>query len=117
MTSKILPKLVVFDLDLTLWDVQVDKCNPPFHKKDESITDEKSKIVKLYPDVLNVLNSLKKYGFPLSIASRITDISGAYQLLNLFNLNGYFDHLEIYPTEKTLHFCRPSMAMGVEVSL
>lgn len=42
----------------------------------------------------------------MAVASRITDVASAYQLLYLFELRKYFVCTEIYPTRKSLHFAQ-----------
>ncbi|KAK7868663.1 hypothetical protein R5R35_006959 [Gryllus longicercus] len=76
------PKIIVFDLDRTLWPFQVDKdTTNPFRRTEKNTVEDAS-----------------------GVASRIEDIMGAYQLLELFNLNSFFTYKEIYPTSKILHF-------------
>ncbi|CAH0392687.1 unnamed protein product [Bemisia tabaci] len=98
--------LVVLDLDLTLWSFQVDKLSSPFLIDDETnmVVDNRGVSCKLYPGAMASLQYLKSNGFPLAIASRISNISAAYQLLHLFNISQYFDFKTIYPGSKVHHF-------------
>lgn len=59
---------------------------------------------KLYPEVLNILSTLFDKNYTLAIASKIEDISAAYQLLIYFNISHFFTYKEIYPFTKTVHF-------------
>ncbi|KAK9499445.1 hypothetical protein O3M35_002477 [Rhynocoris fuscipes] len=49
----------------------------------------------------------------MAVASRITDIALAYQLLHLLDLRKYFICVEIYPTRKTLHFTQIQKKTGL----
>ncbi|XP_064148410.1 magnesium-dependent phosphatase 1 isoform X2 [Loxodonta africana] len=83
-----LPKLAVFDLDYTLWPFWVDThVDPPFHRsRDGTVRDSRSRTVRLYPDVPEVLERLQGLGVPVAAASRTGEIEGANQLLELFDL-------------------------------
>lgn len=59
---------------------------------------------KLYPDVLDIMSELTSKNYTLAIASRIEDISTAYQLLIYFNISQLFKYKEIYPCSKIVHF-------------
>ncbi|GFG33367.1 hypothetical protein Cfor_04068 [Coptotermes formosanus] len=109
------PKLIVFDLDYTLWPFWVDThVTPPFRKdKYGSIVDATGDKVRYYPEVPEVLDSLQKDGYELAVASRTGEISGANQLLELFDWNRYFKYKEIYPGCKVTHFNQFKKQSGV----
>ncbi|KAK3584558.1 hypothetical protein CHS0354_030565 [Potamilus streckersoni] len=100
------PKLIVFDLDYTLWPFWVDThVDPPFKKKsDGKVYDSHSRHVKYYPDVPGILSSLKSQRYQLGIASRTTCSDEAWDLVQLFEWDKYFDYKQIYPGSKTNHF-------------
>jgi magnesium-dependent phosphatase 1 len=129
------PKVIVFDLDYTLWPLYCDCLSgPPFRLHDErTIVDKRSNEVKLFDEVPNILSVLKSYADTnperyraTAIASRTPAIDWALQILSLLPivdptgsgssqamkhfLNG---PLEIYPTEKTKHFKAITSALGV----
>uniref|UniRef100_A0A8C9M7R8 Magnesium dependent phosphatase 1 n=1 Tax=Panthera tigris altaica TaxID=74533 RepID=A0A8C9M7R8_PANTA len=85
-----LPKLAVFDLDYTLWPFWVDTHVDP-------VRDRRGQTVRLYPEVRDVLERLQGLEVPVAAASRTGEIEGANQLLELFDLDRYFVHREIYP--------------------
>ncbi|KAF2896773.1 hypothetical protein ILUMI_09391 [Ignelater luminosus] len=100
------PKLIVFDLDYTLWPFWVDThVTPPFKRGPSGkIADFYGQIVKCYPEVPEVLNKLHQEGYVLAVASRTGEIEGAEELLELFGWNKYITYKEIYPGRKVTHF-------------
>ncbi|MGH0179170.1 UNVERIFIED_CONTAM: hypothetical protein FKN15_000587 [Acipenser sinensis] len=82
------PKLVVFDLDYTLWPFWVGtQVDPPFHKDRESkVIDSRGHPVRLYPETVEVLRSLHADGIAIAAASRIREQSGVE-----FNQMLFFD--------------------------
>ncbi|XP_017762703.1 PREDICTED: magnesium-dependent phosphatase 1-like [Eufriesea mexicana] len=109
------PKIIVFDLDYTLWPFWVDThVSPPFKKKGNTVIDSHNKIIKYYKEVPDVLKCLYEEGYELGVASRTSEISGANQLLNLFNWDKYFKYKEIYPGIKVTHFSKIQKASGID---
>ncbi len=112
-------KLVVFDLDFTLWDAGGTWCdctNPPYKKVNNLVIDASGSKIKLYPDVLNILNNLKEQNIAMALASRTSAPSWAKQLLNLLDIEYYFEHQEIYPGSKVQHFSQLQKASGISYS-
>ncbi|XP_074838441.1 magnesium-dependent phosphatase 1 isoform X2 [Carettochelys insculpta] len=72
------PGLVVFDLDFTLWPFWVDThVEPPFRQgRASSVLDARGRPVRLYPEVLAVLERLQGLGVPMAAASRLQQASG-----------------------------------------
>ncbi|XP_050312106.1 magnesium-dependent phosphatase 1-like isoform X2 [Anthonomus grandis grandis] len=98
-------KVIVFDLDYTLWPFWVDThVTPPFRRKNGDVLDAHGSKVKFYPEVPGVLKSLKEEGYELGVASRTGEIKGANQLLDLFGWDKYFTYKEIFPGSKVTHF-------------
>ncbi|XP_071085873.1 magnesium-dependent phosphatase 1-like [Haliotis cracherodii] len=102
------PKLIVFDLDYTLWPFWVDTHHdPPFLKRsDGQVYDRHGKMVICYPDVPQVLHRLHSEGYTLAVASRSSTPPEAHELCHLFDWDKYFTYKEIYPGSKVTHFGR-----------
>ncbi|XP_065220762.1 magnesium-dependent phosphatase 1-like isoform X1 [Planococcus citri] len=99
-------KLIVFDLDYTLWPLHVDECATPFstNQQNRAVMDNFGRVCYLYSDTLKILSFLKKKNYTIAIASRAENICGSYQLLQLFGIADYFRYKEIYPGSKVQHF-------------
>lgn len=109
------PKIIVFDLDYTLWPLWVDCCVTPFCKKNENeAVDAHGQTLQHCKDVPNILKELSNKGYELGIASRTSEIQGANQLLNIFGWDKYFKYKEIYPGSKVAHFSKIQKASGVK---
>jgi len=109
-----LPRLIVFDLDYTLWPFWVDThVTPPFRLSNGKVVDHRGAKIKFYPEVPDVLSTLHSWGVPLAVASRTSEIEGANQLVDLFGWEKYFTYKEIYPGSKTKHFQKFVHASGI----
>ncbi|KAJ1396534.1 Magnesium-dependent phosphatase-1, eukaryotic/archaeal-type [Sesbania bispinosa] len=99
---EVLPKLVVFDLDYTLW---------PYYCECRS----KREMPSLYPHAKGILLALKEKGIDVAIASRSPTADIAKAFLNKLNFNSMFVAQEIYSswTHKTDHFQRIHSTTGV----
>lgn len=112
-------KLIVFDLDFTIWNAGGTWCDhtcPPYEKADDVIIDNHNARIRLYPDVIEILNNLKEQGFWLGLASRTFEPSWANQLLELFDIAHFFAYKEIYPGPKSEHFSQLKNKSGIEFS-
>ncbi|KAI6658490.1 Magnesium-dependent phosphatase 1-like [Oopsacas minuta] len=104
---KILPKLVIFDLDYTLWPFWADTLYDLNYKSDGKggiIGSRSSDKKKLYKDTRELLEILSKAKIPIAAASRTDDPPMAKNLLKLFDIDKYFSYKEIYPGCKVDHF-------------
>ncbi|XAR72407.1 Protein-tyrosine-phosphatase [Bertholletia excelsa] len=92
---QVLPRLIVFDLDYTLW---------PFYCECRS----KQVMPSLYPHVKGILNALKDKGVDVAIASRSPTADIAKTFLDKLGIRSMFVAQEIFSswTHKTEHFQR-----------
>ncbi|XP_046608522.1 magnesium-dependent phosphatase 1-like [Neodiprion virginianus] len=111
-------RVIVFDLDYTLWPFWVDThVTPPFKKGNGGqVVDALNHKIKYYPEVPEVLKELVKDGYELGVASRTGEIQGANQLLNLLGWDKYFTYKEIYPGCKVTHFSKIQKNSGVNLA-
>ncbi len=107
------PALVIFDLDYTLWPLDVDSdVNGPFRRTAHGgVADRRGLACPLYPEVRGVLELIVKGGARIAFASRTTDGDAARALATahgLWDLLRGNDRLaQLYPsggTAKTRHF-------------
>jgi magnesium-dependent phosphatase 1 len=118
------PPLVVFDLDWTLWPLDVDTdTTPPYTACAASgaVTDSTGAACALYPDVRAALARLAAGGSAIAYASRTTDPAAAEALLRAHGLwaalRGERALFQAYPSggggaAKTRHFARIHEASG-----
>lgn len=110
-------KLIVFDLDFTLWDCGGTWCDctsPPYYLSNNNVIDSQNKIIRLFPEVKDILQKLKSNNIKIAIASRTQRPEWAIELLEKFDVKKYIDFSEIYPTEKTKHFKALYHKSGIE---
>ncbi|KAH7445024.1 hypothetical protein KP509_02G102900 [Ceratopteris richardii] len=90
--ASILPRLVVLDLDYTLWPFYCECCT----KRDSPY---------LYPQAKGILNALKEKEVKLAVASRTPTPDIAQVFLTKLGLTDFFVDMEIFPswTHKTEH--------------
>ncbi|ORX44134.1 magnesium-dependent phosphatase-1 [Piromyces finnis] len=132
---KYLPKVVVFDLDYTLWPLYVDCLSgPPFRLVNHVVTDRSGDRVKFYKDVPLIIHSLKRNGIKVGIASRTGAISWAEQIIQLIplpliqedevpkseiyskTLKDIVDVVEIYPTSKIRHIKQIAKRLNINLN-
>lgn len=100
-------KIFVFDLDFTLWDAGggwCDTTNPPYSWEDGKLLDSSGDWIRLYNDVIDILDELNSQNKFIVAASRTYRPDWAQDLLHLFDIDKYFDLKEIYPSSKIQHF-------------
>lgn len=99
---QLLPRLVVFDLDYTLW---------PFYCECRS----RREMPSLYPHAKGILHALKDKGVDLAIASRSPTPDIANTFLEKLGIKSMFIAQEIFSswTHKTEHFQKIQRKTGV----
>jgi magnesium-dependent phosphatase 1 len=125
-TDGILPKLIVFDLDYTLWPFWVDThVTPPLKASSshDSAKDRFGESFAFYNEVPEILHSLRARGIKVGAASRTSAPDLGKEMLKILHIGDeegkkrkaidYFDHLEIYPGSKITHFTKLQKATGL----
>ncbi len=100
-------ELIVFDLDFTLWDCGGTWCDcltPPFQIRAGRITDRHDRWVRLYDDVLTILDRCEDQQVAMALASRTEQPAWAIELISLLQIRDRFAFEEIYPSSKIRHF-------------
>jgi magnesium-dependent phosphatase 1 len=99
--------LFVFDLDFTIWncgETWCDHTTPPYVKKDSKIFDGHGLEMKLYPDVIHIMEELFHSGHLMAVASRTGEPLWAEDLMKIHLIYPYFHFKELYPGSKIAHF-------------
>lgn len=90
--ADLMTKLVVFDLDETLWSLSEGYCalmRPPWRRQGDQISDASGLHLTLRPDARDTLDALEERGLLLSAASRSTPET-AGEILKLLDLFARF---------------------------
>ncbi|KAF3044431.1 hypothetical protein E8E12_010591 [Didymella heteroderae] len=122
-----LPKIVVFDLDYTLWPFWVDThVTGPIKAMEGGlkVKDRYGEAYGFYNDVGGILVALKAKNILVGAASRTHAPELGREMLKLLKVPSssgsstraidYFDHLQIYPGSKTTHFERIHRDSGID---
>lgn len=116
------PKVIVFDLDYTLWPFWVDRginIELPFkhvqrNRGENKVCDATGREVKSFPDIKPLLQRLHTEGYKIGIASEAFLKDECARLVSFFGWDKYIDYKEIYPGSKIFHFVKIKKASGVE---
>jgi magnesium-dependent phosphatase 1 len=120
-----LPKMIVFDLDYTLWPFWIDThVTPPLKRTADGLTikDRYGEPYGFYNDTAAILSSIREKDIVLGAASRTCAPELAREALTMLKIPGtssrhalgMFDHLEIYPGDKKTHFAKLQKKSGLE---
>ena len=123
-----IPKLIVYDLDYTLWDLWIDThISGPIKVSDKlnEVIPRRGQPFGFYRDVPEMLQRLKSEGVEIGAASRTAAPDYAYDALKHLKLKSItdgskisaksaFDYLEIYPGSKIKHFQRLQKKSGID---
>ena len=121
-----LPKMIVFDLDYTLWPFWVDThvTGPLKANADHSAAkDRTGESFAFYREVPSILFSLQEKAISVGVASRTHAPDLAREMLRLLHVPDhdgkkrksleFFDHFEIYPGSKIKHFNKLQKTTGL----
>lgn len=126
-----IPRLVVFDLDFTLWFPEMYELDgSPFRKNASTgvVTDRSGEEVQFFPAVRSVMDTLVnderfKNTTEIAMASRTTEPQWAKTCMRLMDLDlssrkvslqSVVDYEAIYPRNKRVHFEQLKKDSGVE---
>lgn len=85
-----MPRLVVFDLDFTLWQPELYQLSsgPPFKaSKDGSVLTARGERLDLFPAARGALAELADAKVPVAIASRASEVSWALEIMRLLRVD------------------------------
>ncbi|KAF7333446.1 Magnesium-dependent phosphatase-1 [Mycena venus] len=110
-----LPKLIAFDLDYTLWELWIGTHTGPLRRTGDAVVDAHDVPIEFFADVPDILRRLRGEGVLLAACSRTHATQLARQALQLLHVAGddgepaqpaieLFDDLQIYPGSKLAHF-------------
>jgi len=111
------PKLIVFDLDNTLWSPELYQLRKLQRNKQFPVA---NKDVKLYPAAAKILEELREAknatlaGTKFAIASRTKSGEWAHDLLDQFGIKDLFDYVEIFTGDKKRHFANLKRDSGID---
>lgn len=121
-----LPKMIVFDLDYTLWPFWVDThVSGPLKPVEggSKVKDRYGASYGFYSDIGGILEALKQNSILIGIASRTSAPDLGREMLKLLTIPhtsrssqraiDYFDYQEIYPGDKKTHFNRIHKNSGI----
>ena len=99
------PKIVIFDLDNTLWPYTADtEFEKPFsNNTDGEVIDAEGAIMELLPDVVKILESLRVDNVLIAVASKTWSKDQYMTLLELFNIREFFIQFEMFCGHKHIH--------------
>nr|CDS31076.1 magnesium dependent phosphatase 1 [Hymenolepis microstoma] len=109
------PKLIVFDLDFTLWPFDcIDYTHSHLTIRDDKVYDSFNHVVEPFPESGAVLQIIKEeLNTKIGVASSTAAPRMGRKFINLFGWEKYFDYVEIYPTDKTRHFRKLENDSGI----
>jgi len=117
--SAVAPKLIVFDLDNTLWTPELYQLRKLQRNNQFPVA---GKDVKLFPAAAKILDQIRDGGDPaladtkLAIASRTKSGQWARDLLEQFGISDRFDYVEIFTGDKKRHFANLKRDSGIDFS-
>ena len=110
-----LPKLIVFDLDNTLWTPALYQLRK---KKEKNFSPRAGDDVKLMDGSKEILEhfvpKLQEQGVQFAVASRTKSVEWAYTLLKQFGIQEMMNYVEIFPGTKRKHFKNMRRTSGIE---
>ena len=106
-----LPKLIVFDLDNTLWSPELYQLRKLQRTNQTPVAGKDVKLLKGAKKALDAKRTFPETKF--AVASRTKSVDWAHDLLVQFGIRDLFDHIEIFPGNKRAHFENIAAASGI----
>lgn len=102
------PKVIVFDLDFTLWPCYIQTLDAPVRKCDhQCLIDSSGDKYTPFKDVTRILRTLREQCLGpdghLAVASRSVSRDVALSAIDIFDWSLYFSSIHIYPRIKDEH--------------
>lgn len=102
-------KLLVFDLDQTLWwcdNIWIDQsAGGPFKRiSHDLLTDRSGKELGLFKESRQILQDLRDAGYEMVVASRSKTPQWAKEAMDKLEITEFFSRIYIYPGTKLKHF-------------
>jgi len=85
------PRLIVFDLDHTLFDFFIDEIDPEWAFDKSRTVEELSTRWPLYPEINQVFQAIKALNIPIAIASMAKQIQWGEKLVEKFGLKNFIE--------------------------
>lgn len=111
------PKLIVFDLDNTLWTPELYQLRKLQRNKQFPVA---YKDVKLFPAAWDIIQKIRNdphdtfANTKFAVASRTQSGEWAHDLLKQFELYDWFDYIEIFSGDKQSHFRNLKESSGLD---
>ena len=110
-----LPKLIVFDLDNTLWTPELYQLRRLQRANQNPVAGKDVKLMKGSQKVVDVyIPKLREQGVQFAVASRTKSVEWAHSLLGQFGLRDVMTCIEIFPGDKKQHFTNIHRATGLD---
>ncbi len=113
--NKVMPLLIVFDLDNTLWTPELYQLRKLQSMNMQPVA---GKDVKLFPAAQSMIESIRASpeqwsNTKFAVASRTKSVQWAHHLLKEFGLYDFFHYIEIFPGDKKQHFANLKEMSGI----
>jgi len=110
-----LPKLIVFDLDNTIWTPELYQLRKLQRNNQAPVAGRDVELLPGFQDLLdNYLPELQQKGVEFGVASRTKSVEWAHALLGQFDLQSLFSHVQIFPGHKRQHFQKIQQSSGYD---
>jgi len=112
----VVPSLIVFDLDNTLWTPELYQLRKLQRNKQYPVANKDVKLFPVARDILlqQIVDNPTFANTKLAVASRTQNVEWANDLLEQFGIKDRFDYIEIFPGDKKRHFSNLKSQSGID---